>query len=205
LRLRGRIEPARVNPGIEAARHLVIDLGAEPGQAAKRRLDVTAGTAEAIVEIEMAKGGIEVVAPYQANHAAAEPNAFRVAGWSADDLGGFGHLGGLALVFLVGFGRAGALLALILGVIVAALGKGMSTTKQENKHGNRKIAQEPVRRWKHSTHKFSDSLPEFAATACDCAGDAGQMGPQCGGPLSSNSMTGIWDFVQQSHNFIGAW
>jgi hypothetical protein len=28
------------------------------------------------------------------------------------------------------------------------------------------------------------------------------MGPQCGGQSSLNPMTGIWDFVQQSHNFI---
>jgi len=126
-----------MNPEVQAPRHLVIDLSAEPGQAAKRRLDVSAGTTEAVVEIEVAKGGIEVVAPYQADHAAAEPDAFGVAGGPADDLGGLGQLGGLALVFLVGFGRGGALFALVLSVIVATLGKGASKTQQENHQGNR--------------------------------------------------------------------
>ena len=113
-----------MNPQVEASWHLVIDLGAEPGQAAECRLDVSAGTAEAVVKVEMAKGGIEVVNPHQADHAAAKPDAFGVAGWPADNLGGFCEFGGLAFVFLVGIGGRGALLALILGVVIAALGKG---------------------------------------------------------------------------------
>ena len=30
------------------------------------------------------------------------------------------------------------------------------------------------------------------------------MGPQCGGKCQLNLMPGIWDFVQQSHNFIAS-
>ena len=38
-----------------------------------------ARTAEAVVKVEMAKGGIEIVAPQQADDAAAEPDAFGIA------------------------------------------------------------------------------------------------------------------------------
>ena len=49
-----------------------------------------------------------------------------------------------------------------LGVVVAALGKGASETKQENDRGDCEMAQEPVRKWKHaSTHKFPDMLPKM--------------------------------------------
>jgi hypothetical protein len=43
-----------------------VDLAAEAGQAAERRLDMAAGAAEPVVEVEMAEGGVEVVAPHQA-------------------------------------------------------------------------------------------------------------------------------------------
>ena len=42
--------------------------------------------AEAVVEIEMAEGGIEIVAPEQADHPPAEPDAFRIAGGPAEQL-----------------------------------------------------------------------------------------------------------------------
>jgi len=41
---------------------------AKTGQAPKCRLDVATGTTEAVVEIEMPKGGIEIVVPHQAHH-----------------------------------------------------------------------------------------------------------------------------------------
>ena len=104
LRLGARVDPAGMDPVIEAARHLVVDLGTEPGQAAETRLDVAAGAAKAVVEIEVAEGGIEVVQPHQADHAPAEPDAFRVAGGTVDGLLGFDEFGGLALVVLDGVG-----------------------------------------------------------------------------------------------------
>ncbi len=58
---------------------LGIDM-ALPDQAAESGLDMRARAAETVVEVEVAEGGVEVVAPQQADHAAAEPDAFRVAG-----------------------------------------------------------------------------------------------------------------------------
>ena len=61
---------------------------------------MAAGAAEPVVEIEVAEGGIEVVAPHQAHHAAAEPDAFRVSGRAVDGLGRLDEFVGLALVVL---------------------------------------------------------------------------------------------------------
>src|SRR4029079_4757309 len=91
---------------------------AEAGQAAERRLDMAAGAAEAVVEVEMAKGGIEVIPPHQPDHAPAEPNAFGIAGRAVDGLGGFRKLVSAALVLggvLGGIGRLGCRLALVGG------------------------------------------------------------------------------------------
>lgn len=41
----------------------------------ERRLNVTAGATEAVVQFEVAEGGVEVVAPQQADHPLAEPDA----------------------------------------------------------------------------------------------------------------------------------
>jgi hypothetical protein len=96
-------------------------------------------------------------------------------------------------------------------MIVAALGEGVSKAKQENDHGNREIAQDPVWQRTHtSTHKFPDFLAQFRHEhLAGWVGDAGQMGLHCGERTSLNPglnpMTGIWDFVQQSHNFMAPW
>ena len=131
-----------MNPGVEAARNLVVDLRTEPGQAAERCLDVAAGAAEAVIEVEVAEGGIEVVHPHQADHAAAEPDAFGIAGRAVDDLGGFRKLGGLALIILRGVGSSIALALLVLGMVVAALGKRTSTPQNKNERGDREMAQQ---------------------------------------------------------------
>ena len=56
----------------------------------------------------MAEGGIEVVAPEQAHHPAAEPDAFRVGGRTAQELGGLGEFVDLLLSFaFAGCWRAG--------------------------------------------------------------------------------------------------
>ena len=67
-------------------------------QAAERRLDMAARAAETVVKIEMAEGGIEIVAPQQADHPAAEPDAFRIAGRSVKHALRFG-----VFVDLLGF------------------------------------------------------------------------------------------------------
>src|SRR5580704_2149264 len=52
---------------------------------------MAAWAAKAVVKVEVAEGGIEVVAPEQADHAAAEPHAFGISGWAAQDPLGFGE------------------------------------------------------------------------------------------------------------------
>jgi hypothetical protein len=143
----------------QAFGHLVIDLSAETRQAAKGGLHMSARATEPVVEIEVAKGGIEVIDPHQPNHAAAKPDTFGVAGWAIDNLGGLGELVGLALVILCGVGGVwgSGLARLILGMGVAALGEGASETEQNNKRGNREMAQDCVFGLEHaSTHGFPE-------------------------------------------------
>src|SRR5947209_6289665 len=61
LRLGGRVDPASVHTAVQGLGDLGIDLGAEAGQTAERGLDVAAGAAETVVQIEVAEGGIEVI------------------------------------------------------------------------------------------------------------------------------------------------
>ena len=91
----------------ERFRHLGVDLAAKAGQAAEGGLDMAAGTTEAVVEVEMAEGGIEVVSPHQADHAPAEPDAFGVSGRPVDGLRRLDEFVGLALVVLAGVGGIG--------------------------------------------------------------------------------------------------
>ena len=82
-RLRGlrrhqtRIDPAGVNTGAQTFGCLRVDI-ALPHDAAERRLNMTARTAETIVEIEVPESSVEIVPPEQIDHAAAEPYAFRI-------------------------------------------------------------------------------------------------------------------------------
>ena len=69
---------------VQAIGGLGIDVVAMQDQAAEARLDVGARTAEAVVEIEMPEGGVEVVAPEQVHDTAAEPHAFGIAGRPGD-------------------------------------------------------------------------------------------------------------------------
>src|SRR5450759_785254 len=107
LRLRGRINPAGVNAATQRLRDLGVDLPAKPGQATKRRLDMTSGAAETVVEVEMPEGGIEVVKPHQTHHATAKPDAFRVSGRAVNDLRRLVEFVGLALIILGQVGRRG--------------------------------------------------------------------------------------------------
>lgn len=119
---------------VERIRNLGIDLAAEPGQAAERGLDVSAGAAKAVVKVEMTKGGIEIVEPHQPHHAAAEPDAFRISGRSVDRLRGLGEFIRLVLIVFLG-AICGILLRLALlvrGMGIAALGRRVSNTNQES-------------------------------------------------------------------------
>jgi hypothetical protein len=173
LRLRGRIDPAGVDAAVERIGDLGIDLATKSGQTAERRLDVAAGAAKTVVQIEMAKRGVEVVAPHQAHDAAAEPDAFGVSGRAVERLGGLDEFIGLALIIAARIGRLGpvrgrGLARLLLRVSVTALGESASAStrqhKSHNKSGNGEMAQDRILKLKHpSTHKFPDLLPAVPA------------------------------------------
>src|SRR5689334_3662663 len=59
---------------------------------------MAAWAAEAIVKVEVPKGGIKIVSPEQADHTTAEPDAFRITGRAVNGLGSvcqvLGFLGG---------------------------------------------------------------------------------------------------------------
>src|SRR2546425_3709860 len=78
-RIHGGIDPAGVHPCAKAFQRLWVDLPLAH-EATERRLDVTAGAAETVVEIEVAEGGVEIIAPHEVHHAATEPDAFRIRG-----------------------------------------------------------------------------------------------------------------------------
>jgi len=158
-----------MHAAVEGIGDLGVNLAAKSSEAAERRLDMAAGATETIVEVEVTERGIEVVEPHQAHDAAAEPDAFGIAGRAVEGLGGFDEFVGLALVVLGGIGGLGRVTGggfglLILRVGVAALGKGVSGTdrpcKSGNKSGNGEMAQNRILKLKHpSTHKIPDVLP----------------------------------------------
>jgi hypothetical protein len=160
--LGGGIDPAGVNAATERLGDLGIDLSAKPGQATESCLDMAARATKTVIEIEVTKGGVEIVKPHQAHHTTAEPDAFGVSGRSVDGLRGLDEFIGLALIFLGGFGGLGRIRCpwlLILGVRLATLGNSASDTDQEGEPGDGKVTHERVLKLKHpSTHKFPDLL-----------------------------------------------
>src|SRR5262245_43700497 len=105
LRLGGGVDPAAMHPPVEGVGGLGIDV-ALPDDAAEGRLDVAGRAAEPVVQVEMAEGGIEIVAPEQADHPPAEPDAFRTAGRTAQELLRLGKfVDFLWGIFAVGGGR----------------------------------------------------------------------------------------------------
>ena len=153
-----------MNAVVQGIGDLGIDQGAKPGQAAEGRLDVAAGTAQPVVEVEMPERGVDVVEPHQAHHPAAKPDAFRVSGGAINGLRGFGEFVGLALIVLGGVRwlspvRRRRFAALVLGPAVAALGESASDTDQQCKPGDGEAAQNRILKLKHpSKHKFPDLL-----------------------------------------------
>ena len=155
-----------MNPVVQAPWHLVVDLPAKTGQAAKGRLDVAARAAEPVIEIEVPEGGVEVVAPHQAHHAAAEPDAFRVPARAIDDLRRLDEFVGLALVVPGCIGGIGSRGFLILGRGGTALGDSASDTDQDSKPGNGEVAQNRVLKLKHpSTHTYPNMFNPLAAVS----------------------------------------
>jgi hypothetical protein len=185
--------------------YLVVDLGTKSGQAAERGLDMPAGATEPVVKIEMAKGGVEIVAPHQPNDPPAKPNAFGVSGRAVDRLGRFNEFVGLALAVLGGIRRGGGRLAgLVLGG-VSALGNRASDTDHECEPGDGKVTQNGNLKLYHPlTHKFPDFVPAGVLPGTRWF-DAVEIGPQYGEDGCRIPMTDISDFVQQTHNFILLW
>ena len=93
-----------MHPRIEALRRFRVDI-ALADDAAERGLDMGAGTAKPVVQVEMAKGGVHIIPPEQPDHPAAQPDAFRVAGRPVDQAAGFGELIDFVLSVLGGVGR----------------------------------------------------------------------------------------------------
>src|ERR1700728_1688452 len=84
-------------------------------QTAERSLDMGAGAAKTIVQIEVAKRGIQIVAPEQADHPPAEPDTFRIALRTTQRLLGFGKLIDLLRLLVGGRGLVGRLGIIALG------------------------------------------------------------------------------------------
>src|SRR5436309_184717 len=105
-----------MHPGVKALGYFRIDIGALADNAAEGSLDMGPGTAEPVVQVEVAEGGVHVIPPHQSDHAAAEPDALRIAGGPVYQSSGFREFVDLALGILGGIGRLGG------GWLVAALG-----------------------------------------------------------------------------------
>src|SRR5437870_1264535 len=115
-----------MNPPAQGLGSLGIDVSL-PDDAAEGRLDVATRAAEPVVQVEMAEGSVEIVAPKQAHNPPTQPDAFREGGRTAQQLGSFGKLVGLLWPVL---GVAG-LLALLGGLGIDALGlRRMGREKQ---------------------------------------------------------------------------
>src|SRR5258705_10378516 len=67
------VDPAGVHPAVETVGGLGIE-GTLADQAAEGRLDMVRRAAEAVVEIEVAEGGCEIVASEQADHPPTKPD-----------------------------------------------------------------------------------------------------------------------------------
>jgi hypothetical protein len=143
----------------QAIGHLRID-GSEAHQTAKSRLDMAARAPKPVVKIKVAECGVEVVAPHQNHHPAAEPNAFGVSGGAVNGLSRFHEFVGFALIVLGGIGWGSGICRfrrLILGAKVAALGNRASDPDQKCKPGDGEVAQNRVFKLKHpTTHEFPD-------------------------------------------------
>ncbi len=169
-----------MHPSGQAVGRLWIE-GAEAGEAAERRLDVAARAAEAVVQVEMAERGIEVVAPHQADHAAAEPDAFRIAGRAVDGLRGLGEFIDLALV--VPGGVLGAAAPCFDCSWVRKSPLWASADPLPRTMAASVIAAQAVRRPKEVKATRRMKFPNFLTAKPEARTlpvDAAQIGPECG-------------------------
>ena len=103
-----------MDPAIEAIGGFGIDRIGVQNQAAKRHLDVAAWAAEPVIQIEVAKGRVQIVAPKQTDDPPAKPYAFWIACRPVQ--------GALRLSKFIDFLRfLGAVFGGVLGGILAAV------------------------------------------------------------------------------------
>jgi hypothetical protein len=120
-----------MHPPVKCFRGLGIDVSL-PDEAAEGGLNVGARAAEAIVQVEMTKGGVEVVTPEEADNPTSEPDTFRVssrAGQKPSRLGDFvdfflTFLGGVSCG-LLRFGRL---------AVTATLREGSRVIETKGRH-----------------------------------------------------------------------
>jgi hypothetical protein len=79
------IDPAGVNPSVPRIWSFTIDVPL-PDNATEGRLNVAGWTAESLVKVKMTEGGLEIVAPQEAEHTGSKPKTFGVCGRTAKDL-----------------------------------------------------------------------------------------------------------------------
>lgn len=79
------IDPAGVNPPVQRIRSFTIDVPL-PDNAAEGHLNVAGRTAEPVVKVKVTEGGVEIVAPQEADHTRSKPKTFGVRGRTAKDL-----------------------------------------------------------------------------------------------------------------------
>jgi len=73
-----------MDPAVKGLLGLGIDVSLAD-EATESGLDMGAGTAEAVVQVQMTESRVQIISPKQAYHAAAEPNALRIASRAGQD------------------------------------------------------------------------------------------------------------------------
>lgn len=109
---------------MDAVQNVFLRLGIDDrplhDNATEGRLDVSAGATEPVVQVHVAEGGIEIVLKQTVDHAAADPDAFRIAG-RAGHL--FGHFRKIVQALRVLPGLFGGLLLRLVGLFVLGQGR----------------------------------------------------------------------------------
>ena len=165
---------------------------------------MAARAAEPIVEIEVAECGVEVVAPHQAHDASAEPDAFRVSARAVDGLGRLDEFVGFPLIILGGVGCIGGRR---LAADPAGRGCRSGQTRQpirsEGPGRQRRGAAKPQLLDQAPVDAYIPRLVSGRAQGrCDGLACCRPNWSPMRRTRSTIQMTGISDFVQQSHNFI---
>ena len=117
---------------MDAVQNVFLSLGIDDrslhDHATEGRLDMSAGTAEPVIQVHVAESGIEIVLKQTVDYAAADPDAFRIAG-RAGHL--FGHLRKIVQPLRLLLGLFRGLLLRLVGLFV--LGQGRRSAEVQGK------------------------------------------------------------------------